>query len=409
MKGLGRGRGWALALLATYTMAVSYLDRQTLAVLAPTVTRALDIDEEAYGWLVSAFSVAYLIGPPLAGRWLDRVGARRGLLLSVVAWSFVAAGHSFASSYAILFSLRIALGFCEAPSFPGAAQVVQRSLPVEDRPRAFGILFTGSSFGAMLAPPLATALMAWLGWRGAFVGTAIVGLSWVPLWLWATSAPQAKAALDRAPATPDTPAAPVAWRSLLTDPAVLRAAAVVIAVAPFIGVVMNWGSKFLVRHHGLTQADVGRYLWIPPVFYDAGSVLFGHLASRRARRVKDGSSARGLLVTGALLSLCLCAMPYATTPTEAMLVAGVALLGGGGLFALISSDMLARVPPHLVSSAGGLTAAAQSLAYVVANPWVGRSVDRAHSFTPALLALALWVIPGSVVWLAWQPRARTLA
>src|SRR5207253_2710589 len=45
--GLGRRAGWALALVATATMAVSYIDRQTLSVLAPTITRALDVSDHA--------------------------------------------------------------------------------------------------------------------------------------------------------------------------------------------------------------------------------------------------------------------------------------------------------------------------------------------------------------------------
>ena len=401
---LGRGRGWALALCATFTMAVSYLDRQTLAVLAPTVTAELRIDEQAYGWLVSAFSFAYFAGPPLAGRWLDRVGARRGLMLSVLLWSLVAGGHSLVTGFPLLVAMRLALGLAESPSYPGAAQIIQRGLRPEDRPRAFGILFTGSSFGAMVAPPLATFFAGWLGWRGAFLGTALVGLSWVPLWIWLTRSSAARAALDHAPAAPAAATGRSEWLGLLRDPAVLRAGALVLAVAPFIGVVMNWGAKFLVRHHGLAPLDVGRYLWIPPLLYDGGSILFGHWASRRANRVRDGSPARGLLALASLLTLALFAMPFAPTPLTAMLVAGVALVGGGGMFALLSSDMLARVPARLVSSASGLTAAAQSLSYIIVNPLVGRSVDRWHSFTPALIALTLWVVPGTLLWLLWVPK-----
>src|SRR4051812_20187760 len=107
--GLSRRAAWALALVATLTMAVSYVDRQTLAVLSPTVTKALAISDEQYGWLVSAFSVAYLVGAPIAGRMIDGIGARRGLLGAVLVWSFVAALHALAPGLGVLFGLRIAL------------------------------------------------------------------------------------------------------------------------------------------------------------------------------------------------------------------------------------------------------------------------------------------------------------
>src|SRR5262245_59034781 len=140
---------WAIALTATFTMSVSYFDRQTLSALAPTVTKALTIDETHYGLLVSPFSIAYLVGAPLAGRLVDRIGARRGLLGAVLFWSVVAALHSLVprfmvlfalSGFTVLFALRIGLGLAEAPSFPGAAQTVQRALPAAERARGLGIL-----------------------------------------------------------------------------------------------------------------------------------------------------------------------------------------------------------------------------------------------------------------------------
>ena len=75
---LSRTRAWTIALVATLAMTVSYIDRQTLAALAPTVKNALGIGHAQYGWLTSAFSISYLVGAPLAGWLLDRVGARRG-------------------------------------------------------------------------------------------------------------------------------------------------------------------------------------------------------------------------------------------------------------------------------------------------------------------------------------------
>ncbi len=183
-------------------MSVSYVDRQALAVLAPTVTRELDIGEAAYGWLLSAFALAYLIGAPLAGRWIDCVGARRGLAMAVLVWSAVSAvsaAHGLVAGFGSLLLLRVLLGLAESPSFPGAAQAIQRALPPADQARGFGILFTGSSFGAKLAPPLASYLAARFDFRFAFVG-AVVGLAWVPLWWWVTARPAVRAALDAVPA-----------------------------------------------------------------------------------------------------------------------------------------------------------------------------------------------------------------
>ena len=105
----------------------------------------------------------------------------------------------------------------------------------------------------------------------------------------------------------------------------------------------------------------------------------------------------------AALAVTLVGLPWAGSAGAASLLAGIALAGGGGLYALLTSDMMARISPRLVSRAGGLTAAAQSLVYVVANPLVGAAVDRTHNYRGVALTLGLLVVPGAVAWMRW-PR-----
>ncbi|MCS6898359.1 MAG: MFS transporter [Myxococcales bacterium] len=401
-----RTRAWGLALAATLTMTVSYLDRQTLAVLAPTVTTVFGLQERDYGLLMSAFSIAYLLGTPAAGWLVDRVGARRGLPVSLLLWTLVAAAHALAPGFGMLFTLRILLGFAEAPSFPGAAQTVQRALPPQEQARGMGILFTGSSLGAMVAPKLATWLNSSLGWQEAFVGTALVGLLWVPLWLWLTSTPEAKAVLDTVPEESAGKRSSVSLGELMRNPAVLRALLVVLASAPAISFSLLWGAKYLVKVHGLTQAQVGNVLWIPPVAFDLGSVIFGDLASRqRCGRPGPVEPARGLVLGAAVLGAAMIGAAQGGSLEVALLSLSLSMAGGGGLFAVATADMMARVPPGSVSTAGGITAAAQSLTYIVLNPLLGRYLDGGGTYQAILLALGFWVLPGSVLWVLWVPAS----
>ena len=402
---LSRRHGWLLASMATLTMAISYFDRQTMALLAPTVCEKLHISDSAYGDLTSAFSVAYLVATPFAGRLLDKVGVRRGLLGAVVLWSMVSAAHALAPGFGVLFALRLALGVTEAPSFPAGAQIVYRALAPAERARGIGVLFTGSSLGAMATPFLATALYHWFGWRGAFVGTAAIGLLWVPLWLLVAYQRDARAVLD-APAP--IAATDVSALAMLRHPAVLRAAAVVLASAPMIGFVLLWSSKLLVDTLHVRQEDVMRYLWVPPVLFDIGAIAFGDLATRhrRAQRPGDDSAPRLLLAVALVLAMAIGALPLVHGPWPTVALAGIAMAGGGGLFALLTSDMLARVPPSVVSLCGGLTAAAQSIAYIVAGLVIGRVVQSTHSYAYVTIGLAAWLVPGCLVWLFWSPPAR---
>lgn len=397
------GRAWAITFVATATMALSYLDRQVLAVLAPTVQGDLGLSDAEYGWGHSAFSIAYLCAAPLAGRALERLGIRRGMLVAVLAWSAVAAAHAGLSGFVTLVALRAALGVGESPSFPGSAAAITRAQPPAARPRALGVLYTGSSFGAMVAPPLATALAGTvLGWRGAFAGVALVGLVWIPLWLAITRGPDVQATLAARPnATGRAPSLLEVGR----HPAVLRAGLLVAACSPLFAFVLLWGSKVLVEVHGVAQEDVGRYLPWPPVLFDAGAVLFGHLASVYARRRGPLSSPRLVVAAAGVCALAIAALPLAEGPWTFVVLAGVAMAGGAGLFAILTADMMTRVGPALAASAGGFTASVQSVMYVVANPAFGHAREALGGYDEIAIVLGALVVPGVVAWIVLGERS----
>ena len=177
---LRKAEVWSLAAVTTLAMSLSYVDRQTLSVLAPTITKALGISDVGYGWLGAAFSPPYLAGGPLAGMWIDRVGARRGLLGAVVAWSAVAALHALAPGFGALFAVRLALGLAESPTFPGGVQVVQRGLPGRSRARHVAPLRRdGARWDA--GSPHRHRPRGRFGWRAAFLGTAALAAAWRPV------------------------------------------------------------------------------------------------------------------------------------------------------------------------------------------------------------------------------------
>jgi ACS family hexuronate transporter-like MFS transporter len=393
---LSRRDAWPVAIVAMLTMTVSYVDRQTFNVLAPTITKELDISEFGFGVLGSAFAFAYLFATPLSGWWIERIGARRGLLASVGTWSGIAALHALIPGFGMLFALRLGLAFAEGPSFPGAAQTMLRALPPADRSRGFGLLFTGSSIGSMIAPPLVTKLWDLYNWRVALLVTAAIGLSWVPMWLAVTSRRGVAEQLDKPPQDVEHGPRP-RFRDMMRRPSVVRAFIAVLAVAPATGFFLVWGSKFLVRAHGLKQGDVGGYLWLPPLCLDLGAIGFGDLFARTRRP-------RMLAVIAMAMALCAALVPFTTTPWASIAAGGVMTAGGGALYTVITSDVMTRVPSDSVSVVGGLIAAGQSLAFIIVSPIVGSLVDKYQSYDIVLWGVAAWTLPGMLVWLAWKPR-----
>ena len=398
--GLSRGRAWLVAGVATLAMSVSYVDRQVVAAIGTSVRKALDIDAAQFGWLAAAFSLAYLVSAPLAGALIDRLGARRGLVVAIAIWSAVSAAHALAPSFAALFVLRILLGAAEAPSFPAAAQSVRRALAPGDRSAAFGLLFTGSSFGAAVGAPLAIWLDLHFGWRTAFVVASLVGMAWLPLWLLVTRSPGVRAVLARPDASVVADAPRISAVALLRDPAVLRALVLVLAAAPVSMFVYVWMPQYLELGRGVPRAEVARAVWVPLVMADLGMVSFGALASRRDRRSAGPRSHVGLVMTAAAMTSTMMLVPQVTRTSAAVFLLGASAAGSGGLYCLLTADMMARIDPARVSMAGGLTAAAQSLVHVIMNPIVGRWIDRTHSFDGALVALAMVALPGAVLWAA---------
>src|SRR5262249_34578853 len=153
-----------------------------------------------------------------------------------------------------------ALGLAESPSFPGAAQTVHRALPPEKRARGYGILFTGSSIGGMLAPPLASWLEGHYGWRVAFLRTAALRPWWVPVWALIAFSPRGRQTLDRADAGP-APARPRGeWLQILAHPAVVRGVIAVLATSPGLAFAFLWSAKFLAFTYHSTQAEIGKLL-----------------------------------------------------------------------------------------------------------------------------------------------------
>ena len=396
-----RGEVWALVAVTTFAMSISYVDRQTLAVLAPTITKALHISDAAYGWLGSAFSLSYLVAGPFAGAWIDRVGARRGLLAGLVLWSAVAALHAAVPGFAMLFALRLALGLAESPTFPGGVQAVQRALAPADRARGMSLLFVGMSLGGMLAPPIAIGIATRYGWRAAFLGTAALAALWVPCWLAVTSRPRVRAALE----DPGDQGPRPSMLAVAAHPAVKRGLVGLLAIVPASAFAMAWEAKYYVRQFGLSQAGLVPYLVASAVAYDAGALVFGDLATRRARRARrrgdDDSAPRALLAGGALLAAVgLLGLAAAPDPHVAVACFLSSAVGRGAVVTLCNTDALSRVPRGAVSAAGGVMASVQSLGGIVVNPALGHAVQR-FGYAPALAVLAAWTIPGTVAWLFW--------
>src|SRR5436309_16099412 len=91
-------RWWICALLFASTV-INYIDRQTLALLSPYLKETYHWTNTDYANLLIGFRIAYSVGQTVCVRFMDRVGTRRGLSLSVLRYSIVSIATSLSRGF----------------------------------------------------------------------------------------------------------------------------------------------------------------------------------------------------------------------------------------------------------------------------------------------------------------------
>jgi MFS transporter, ACS family, hexuronate transporter len=173
---------WRILLLIFFATTINYIDRQVIGILKPFIASDLGWSEADYGYIVSAFQIAYAIGLLLTGRFLDRFGTRIGYLWAVVIWSFAGMAHALAKGVFSFAVARFTLGLGEAANFPAAVKSVAEWFPKKERALATGLFNSGSTVGAIIAPVIVSGITLAFGWQWAFIITGALGFIWVIFW-----------------------------------------------------------------------------------------------------------------------------------------------------------------------------------------------------------------------------------
>src|SRR3954468_8165722 len=178
----GRLRWWIGGLLFASTV-INYIDRQTLSVLAPYLKTEFSWNNSDWALVVISFRIAYTLMQTVAGRVLDWLGTRRGLLLAVSWYSVAAAMTSLAVGLKSFMFFRFLLGTGEAANWPGATKTVSEWFPKSERGWAVALFDSGSAVGGAVAPRLVFWIYKRFGsWRPAFFLTSLLGVAWLLAW-----------------------------------------------------------------------------------------------------------------------------------------------------------------------------------------------------------------------------------
>jgi ACS family hexuronate transporter-like MFS transporter len=397
-----RGLRWWIAGLVFLATFINFIDRLTIAVLAPVITAQLALTNLQFASISTWFLVAYTASQGLSGRLYDRIGTRRGFSISILVWSLAASAHAFARGLASLSCFRFVLGLGEAGNWPGAAKVIAEWFPVRERAFAMGIFNSGVTIGSIAAPPLIVWLQLQFGWKTTFLATGGLGFIWLALWLLFYDTPERHGAIapeEYALITQNRDCGPratnIGWRDLVKYRQVWAIVLSRFVTDPVWWLYITWLPLYLYNVRGFSLKQIGLFAWVPYVAADAGSLVGGWLSGHLIGRGWTADRARkSVIVAGALLMSAGILAALSDSAIAALAFISVVLFGFQSWINNVQTMPSDFFPEDAVASVGGVGAGVGAIVFTLTTGFV---VDHFHSYTPILVVAGLLPVLGTIV------------
>jgi len=416
-------RWWIGGLLFASTV-INYIDRQTLALLAPYLKQDYHWTNTDYANIVIGFRVAYSIGQTLCGRGMDQVGTRRGLSISVAWYSLVAVATSMARGFYSFATFRFLLGAGESANWPGATKAVSEWFPKRERGLATALFDSGSSIGGAIAPFVVFAVYRNWGWRPAFVVPGLLGFLWLMVWRRWYRRPEEHPRIDpselrmilrdREDADVKQDRPKPRWRDLLKLPQTWGAISAKSLTDPVWFFVTDWFPIYLVAK-GISLQSGLIAVWVPFIAADLGNFFGGGASGYLIKRGWTvGAARKALVIFGALGVLLL----IPTILTVKLWI--ITLLFALSTFSYASFSTIANVLPadlfqsDSVASVSGMTGTGAGIGTIIAFKLIGyfsdaRQAQTTHSFDPIVITAGLVPLLGMILVLLLVRNTRATA
>ncbi len=173
---LGGRAAWYALFLVTLTTAMSMVDRQILAILAPRIKADLNIGDAEMGVLYGAvFGLFYSVFSLPLGRLADGWVRTKLLSISIFGWSVMTGIAGFANGFGMLALSRLGVGIGEASSQPAGMSLLSDLFPKKQRGTITAAMSIAVALGVGGALMLGGSVAD--GWDAAFAdGGAPLGL-----------------------------------------------------------------------------------------------------------------------------------------------------------------------------------------------------------------------------------------
>jgi len=384
---IGNYRYRILALLM-FATTINYFDRSIIGVMAPTLEKLFGWTNSDYANIMISFKVAYAIGMLSMGGLIDRLGTKKGYVLSIGLWSFFGMLHALVRpgwSVIGFAAARFGLGFGESGNFPAAIKTTAEWFPKKDRAFATGLFNAATSVGAIAAP----FVVGWIvhedgkNWQIPFLITGVLSAFWVFLWFKTYKKPEAHPHLTKeelAYIQSDSGAEnedKLPWSSVLgkKETWAFSLAKMTDAVWWFY---LFWGAKFLADTFGVNIHNIALPFFVIYIMADGGSILGGYLSGVFIRKGWSINKARKItLLICALIILPVAIVAITDNKWLAIFLIGLGAAGhqawSANIFTL-ASDVFPRKATASVVGIGGMVGA---VAGIVADALLGSVLDQA--------------------------------
>ena len=202
---------WIICSLLFFATTVNYLDRQVLSLTYKDfIAPVFGWSDNDYGTITAVFSIIYALCNLFAGKFIDKLGTKKGYLWAIFIWSLGACLHAgcgvgtsalkavgflgmmgVTTSVWLFLACRAVLAMGEAGNFPAAIKVTAEYFPKKDRAFATSIFNSGSSVGALAAPLSIPLIAKYCGWEMSFIIIGALGFVWMGFWMWLYKKPSA--------------------------------------------------------------------------------------------------------------------------------------------------------------------------------------------------------------------------
>jgi ACS family hexuronate transporter-like MFS transporter len=399
IKGL---RWWVIALICLATV-INYIDRSSLGIMWPSISKDLGMDKNDYAIILNVFLLSYAFGQSLFGKLFDKIGTRLGFVISITVWGAATMLHALAKGIASFSFFRIVLGIGEAGNWPGAVKSNAEWFPLKERAFAQGIFNTGAALGSVVAPPLIAILWVAFGWKLTFLVIGGIGILWVIPWMivnkknpdqhpWITeeerkyilAGQENKAENDSKPGLTFTQILShrESWAVILSR----------FFIEPIWWLFVGWMPIYLADVYGFDVKEIGFFAWVPYVGAAIGSLSGGYYSGKLMLNGASVDRARKqtILIGGIIMFLGLIATTlFATTPLSFVIIVAFVLFG----FQFVISN-IQTLPSDLFSgkSVGSLAGIGGSIgvfSVIIMNFLV--PVISKFSYTPIFIMIAVFV------------------